>query len=89
VLALNETAELRTPLPDQPMGLNVGDKGETDALVGAPHALLPISTLTLTTHYTAVRKKSARFPQSGLVTIGLRVLTTERTQASAGAMRPP
>ena len=34
VSLLNETADLRTrgkPLPDQSMGLTVGDKGETDA----------------------------------------------------------
>ena len=34
VSLLNETADLETrgkPLPDQPMGLTVGDEGETDA----------------------------------------------------------
>ena len=34
VSLLNETADLRTrgkPLPDQSVGLTVGDKGETDA----------------------------------------------------------
>jgi len=53
-----ETADLRTrgkPLPDQPMGLTVGDEGEKREkakpmlVVGSPHAFLPISTLTLKT----------------------------------------
>jgi hypothetical protein len=75
LLNINEFADdLRTrgkPLPDQPMGLTVGDEGETDALVGAPHALLPISTLTLKTHCklyvrTYVRKEAkCSFPSIG------------------------